>query len=47
VIAWMAAMHPEYHQPGDEVNLVNWNKMLSIIKLAYLQLWEAANGDIK
>lgn len=47
VIAWMAAMHPEYHQPSDEVSLVNWEKMTNIIKLAYLQLWEAANGDIK
>lgn len=47
VIAWMAAMHPDYHQPSDEVNLVNWNKMLNIIKLAYLQIWEAANGDIR
>ncbi len=47
VIAWMAAMHPDYHQPSDEVGLVNWNKMLDIIKLGYLQLWEAANGEIK
>jgi hypothetical protein len=47
VIAWMAAMHPDYHQPSDQVNLVNWNKMLEIIKLGYLQLWEAANGEIK
>ncbi len=47
VIAWMAAMHPDYHQPSDQINLVNWNKMLSIIKLGYLQLWEAANGEIK
>jgi hypothetical protein len=47
VIAWMAAMHPEYHQPSDQINLVNWNKMLDIIKLGYLQLWEAANGEIK
>ncbi|HBC79595.1 MAG TPA: hypothetical protein DCZ51_13245 [Bacteroidales bacterium] len=47
VIAWMAAMHPDYHQPSDEVSLVNWNKMLEIIKLGYLQLWEAANGEIK
>jgi len=47
VIAWMAAMHPDYHQPTDQVNLVNWNKMLNIIKLGYLQLWEAANGEIK
>jgi hypothetical protein len=47
VIAWMAAMHPDYHQPSDQINLVNWNKMLSIIKLGYLQMWEAANGEIK
>lgn len=47
VIAWMAAMHSDYHQPSDEVSLVNWNKMLDIIKLGYLQLWEAANNEIK
>ena len=47
VIAWMAAMHPDYHQPSDQVNLVNWNKMLDIIKLGYLQLWDIANGEIK
>lgn len=47
VIAWMAAMHPDYHQPSDQISLVNWNKMLEIIKLGYLQLWEAANGEIK
>lgn len=47
VIAWMAAMHSDYHQPSDEVSLVNWNKMTDIIKLGYLQLWEAANGEIK
>jgi hypothetical protein len=47
VIAWMAAMHSDYHQPSDEVSLVNWNKMLDIIKLGYLQLWEVANGEIK
>jgi len=47
IIAWMAAMHPEYHQPSDEVSLVNWTKMTDIIKLAYLQMWEAANGEIE
>jgi hypothetical protein len=47
VIAWMAAMHPDYHQASDEVRLVNWNKMLEIIKLGYLQLWEAANSEIR
>jgi hypothetical protein len=47
VIAWMAAMHTDYHKPTDQVNLVNWNKMLNIIKLGYLQMWDAANGEIK
>jgi hypothetical protein len=47
VIAWMAAMHPDYHQPSDQINQVNWDKMLNIIKLGYLQMWEAANGEIK
>jgi hypothetical protein len=47
IIEWMAAMHADYHKPSDEVSLVNWEKMLDIIKLGYLQLWEAANGEIK
>jgi hypothetical protein len=47
VISWEAAMHNDYHRPSDQVNLVNWNKMLNIIKLGYLQMWEAANSEIK
>lgn len=47
IIAWMAAMHPEYHQVGDHVNLINWEKMHNIIKLGFLQVWDAANNDLK
>lgn len=47
IIAWMAAMHPEYHQPSDHVNLVNWEKMQNIIRLGFLQVWDAANNNIK
>ena len=47
IIAWMAAMHPEYHQPNDHVNLINWEKMQNIIKLGFLQVWDAANNDLK
>jgi Zn-dependent M28 family amino/carboxypeptidase len=47
IVEWMAAMHPDYHQPSDQVSLVNWNKMLDIIKLGYLQMWDAANEEIK
>ena len=29
----MAAMHPDYHQPSDELDKVNWEKMLNIINV--------------
>jgi hypothetical protein len=47
IIAWMAAMHPEYHQPNDHVSLINWEKMQNIIRLGFLQVWDAANNDLK
>lgn len=45
VIAFMAAMHPDYHTPNDEVEYVNWGKMIDIIKLGFLNLWEVANKE--
>jgi Zn-dependent M28 family amino/carboxypeptidase len=45
IIAVMAAMHPEYHTTADQVELINWDKMLDIIKLGFLNVWEIANSD--
>ena len=45
IIAFMAAMHPDYHTPNDEVEYVNWEKMLDIVKLGFLNLWEMANKE--
>jgi Zn-dependent M28 family amino/carboxypeptidase len=45
VIACMAGFPPEYHQPNDYIELVNWDKMLKIIKLGYLNIWDLANTD--
>jgi len=45
IIAFMAAMHPDYHTPNDHVEFVNWEKMLDIIKLGFLNLWEVANPE--
>ena len=42
---FMAAMHPEYHTPADHIDLVNWDKMLEIIKLGFLNMWDIANSD--
>jgi hypothetical protein len=41
---FMAAMHPDYHLPSDEVSKVNWDKMTEIIKTGYLTIFELANG---
>lgn len=45
ILYFMAAMHPDYHQPGDELSKVNWEKMTNIIKLGFLNTWEFANTD--
>lgn len=35
--------HPDYHQPSDEVEKINWDKLVNITKAAYLNLWNLAN----
>ena len=47
VICFMAAMHPDYHQPSDEVVKIEWKKMTDIIKLGFLNINELANSDLK
>ncbi|MDD4109030.1 MAG: M20/M25/M40 family metallo-hydrolase [Prolixibacteraceae bacterium] len=45
VFYFMAAMHPDYHSPSDELNKINWDKMINIIKTGFLNTWEVANSD--
>ena len=45
VIYFMAGFPPEYHQPDDHISLVNWDKMVNIIKIGYLNIWDAANTE--
>jgi hypothetical protein len=45
IFYFMAAMHPDYHQPSDELSKINWEKMTNIIRIGYLNLWEFANSD--
>lgn len=35
--------HPDYHQPGDESDRINYDKVTEITKAAYLNLWNLAN----
>jgi len=43
VFYYMAGMPAEYHQPDDHTSLVNWEKMLKIIQIGYLNIFELAN----
>jgi hypothetical protein len=40
----MAGFPPQYHEADDHVELVNFDKMVKIIKLGYLNIWDAAVG---
>jgi hypothetical protein len=45
VFYFMAGFPPEYHHPDDHISLVNWDKMVNIIKVGYLNIWELANSE--
>jgi hypothetical protein len=45
IFYFMAAMHPDYHQPSDELSKVNWEKMTNIIRIGFLNTWEFANSN--
>ncbi len=45
IFYFMAAMHPDYHLPSDELDKINWGKMVNIIKLGFLNTWEFSNSD--
>ena len=45
IMYFMAGFPPEYHQPGDHINLVNFDKMVDIIKVGYLNIWDLANTE--
>jgi hypothetical protein len=46
IFYFMAGFPEEYHQPDDHVELVNWDKMVKIIKLGYLNIYKWANEDL-
>lgn len=45
IFYFMAAMHPDYHQPSDELSKINWEKMTNIIRIGFLNIWELANSN--
>jgi peptidase M28-like protein/PA domain-containing protein len=41
---WFTGFHPDYHQPTDTVERINFAKMEKILKLAYLTGWTFADN---
>lgn len=35
--------HPDYHQPSDHVDRLNWDKVVEITKASFLNMWKMAN----
>lgn len=37
--------HPDYHQPGDHADRINWPKVVDITRASYLNAWNLANEE--
>ena len=35
--------HPDYHQPSDHADQLNWDKIVEITKASFLNMWKMAN----
>lgn len=35
--------HPDYHQPSDHTDRLNWDKVVEITKASFLNMWKMAN----
>jgi hypothetical protein len=42
---WFTGFHPDYHQPSDTVEKINFEKMQRILQLAYLTGWSFADAS--
>lgn len=37
--------HPDYHQPSDHADRLNWDKIVEITKASFLNMWKLANEE--
>ena len=44
IVWYQTGAQPDFHLPTDEMELINWNKMVEITKAAFLCLWKMANN---
>lgn len=45
VIFYFTGVHEDYHQPGDDVEKIMFDKQAPIVKLVFHTAWEVANRD--
>ena len=45
IFYFMAGWHKDYHQPTDTPDKADINKMVKIIKLGFMDVWEIANSQ--
>ena len=45
-MTWNAGHPLDYHQLSDETSKTDWSKMVKMIKLGFLDVWDIVNGDV-
>jgi len=45
LMTWNAGHPLDYHQLSDETSKTDWSKMVKMIKLGFLDVWDIVNGD--
>ncbi len=43
-IFFFSGVHPDYHQPSDEVSKIDFDKLTRIARMAFFTAWEVANA---
>lgn len=43
IIWYHTDAHPDYHQPSDHAERINWEKVVAITKASFLNMWYMAN----
>ena len=46
LMTWNAGHPLDYHQLSDETSKTDWSKMVKMIKLGFMDVWDIVNGDI-
>jgi hypothetical protein len=43
IVFWFDGVHEDYHQPGDEPQKIDYNKMQNVARTIFLTMWELAD----